>query len=166
MLDFAVGYVEVEFTVIIKIGKANPEARVRQAVRSRPLRLHQVDEIAVGVEPKAIPLGFKELETNPQNADAQDVIALSYAKIGKGKEAENFINRARAIDKKNVNYMYDQAKVFALGGRSKEALKSLKEALDNHYPCQTVSEDLDLESLHNTADFKALVSKCAVQPAK
>ncbi|HEY2120804.1 MAG TPA: tetratricopeptide repeat protein [Candidatus Acidoferrum sp.] len=110
---------------------------------------------------KAISLGFKELETNPQNADVMDVIALSYAKVGKSKEAENFISKARGIDKKNVGYIYDQAKIHTLGGKSADAIKSLREALDNHYPCETVGDDPDLEALRKLPEFQALISKCS-----
>jgi serine/threonine protein kinase/tetratricopeptide (TPR) repeat protein len=110
---------------------------------------------------KAISLGFKELETNPQNADVMDVIALSYAKVGKSKEAESFISKARGIDKKNVGYIYDQAKIHALGGKSADAIKSLREALDNHYPCETVGDDPDLEALRKLPEFQAMISKCS-----
>lgn len=118
-------------------------------------------EKAAATYQKAISLGFKELETNPQNADVLDMIALAYAKIGKAREADDFMARARAIDKKNVTYIYDQARLNALLGRNKEALKSLREAMENHYPCQYVAGDPDLSSLQNTDEFKALVAKCS-----
>ena len=117
-------------------------------------------EEAVASYQKAIALGFKELETNPQNADVMDVIALSYAKVGKSKEAETFISKARGIDKRNVGYIYDQAKIHAFGGKLAEAIKSLKEALDNHYPCETVGDDPELEILKKMPEFQVLLSKC------
>jgi eukaryotic-like serine/threonine-protein kinase len=112
---------------------------------------------------KAIAAGFKELETNPQSTDVMDQIALSYAKVGKSKEAEIFISKARAIDKKNVNFIYDQARINALLGRNKEALKSLHEAIDNHYPCKSISEDPDMGGLRGQEEFKAMMAKCSAQ---
>jgi eukaryotic-like serine/threonine-protein kinase len=110
---------------------------------------------------RAISAGFKELEINPQNTDVMDQLALSYAKIGKAKEAGTFITKIRAIDKKNVNFIYDQARVNALLGRTKEALKSLHEALDNHYPCQAAAVDPDLSSIQSTEEFKGMMAKCS-----
>ncbi len=113
---------------------------------------------------QAISVGFKELETNPQNADVLDAIALSYAKLGKAKEADSFMTRARGIDKKNVGFIYDQARMNAQLGRSKEALKSLREAIENNYSCQYVAGDPDLESIRSTDEFKALTAKCSSKP--
>ena len=110
---------------------------------------------------RAITAGFKELETNPQSTDVMDQMALSNAKIGKAKEADTFISKARAIDKKNVNFIYDQARINALLGRTKEALKSLHEAIDNHYPCQSAADDPDLASIRNSEEFKAMLAKCS-----
>jgi serine/threonine protein kinase/tetratricopeptide (TPR) repeat protein len=116
---------------------------------------------ALATYQKAISAGFKELETNPQNADVMDQIALSYAKTGKAKEADGFIVRARAIDKKNVNYMYDQARINALVGKTKEALKSLHEAIDSQFPCQYAAQDPDLENIRGTEEFKSMMAKCS-----
>lgn len=110
---------------------------------------------------QAIAAGFKELETNPQNTDVMDQMALSFAKTGKAKEAETFISKARAIDKKNVNFIFDQARINALLGRNKDAFKSLHDAIDNHYPCKSISEDPDLESLRGQDEFKAMMAKCS-----
>ncbi len=112
---------------------------------------------------RAITAGFKELETNPQNTDVLEQMALSYAKIGKAKEADTFINKARAIDKKNVNFIYDQARISALLGHTKEALKSLHEAIDAQFPCQSAADDADLASIRGTEEFKAMMAKCSTQ---
>lgn len=121
---------------------------------------------ALATYQKAISAGFKELETNPQNAEVMDQMALCNAKIGKGKEADNFILRARAIDKKNVNFIYDQARIYALLGRTKESLKSLREAIDAQLPCQYAAQDPDLENIRGTAEFKAMMAKCVTTTTK
>jgi tetratricopeptide (TPR) repeat protein len=107
----------------------------------------------------AITAGFKELTTNPQDSAITDGVALSYAKIGKAKEADSFIRRTRAIDKNNVSYIYDEAKINALLGRKGEALKSLQEALEKHYPSQFVETDPDLQSIQSSPEFTELLRK-------
>jgi tetratricopeptide (TPR) repeat protein len=108
---------------------------------------------------KAISLGFKELQTNPQNAEVIDEIALSYAKSGNAHEADNFIKRARSLDKNNVSYMYDQAKISAILGRKDEALKELQEALEKHFPAQFAAGDTELENIQSAPAFKALIGR-------
>ncbi|HVB86129.1 MAG TPA: tetratricopeptide repeat protein, partial [Candidatus Dormibacteraeota bacterium] len=85
---------------------------------------------------RTISTGFKELETNPQNADVMVDIALSYAKTGNATQALNFIRQARGIDKENVNYIYAEAEVDAMLGKTQAALSSLREALEKHYPAE------------------------------
>ncbi len=108
---------------------------------------------------QAIALGFRELQTNPQNADATAQIALCYAGMGNASDAEKFIRQARGIDKNNVNYIYYEAEISALVGRSSEALKSLQEALEKHYPAEYAAGDLDLASLSGDPKFTSLIKQ-------
>jgi eukaryotic-like serine/threonine-protein kinase len=108
---------------------------------------------------EAITLGFQELQTNPQNAEVIDEIALSYAKIGNAHDADTFIRRARSLDKNNVGYMYDQAKISAILGRTDEALKELQEALDKHFPAQFAAGDSELENIQSAPGFRALIGR-------
>ena len=88
-----------------------------------------------------------------------DQIAVSYAKTGNAQQADNFIRRARAIDKDNVNYIYDEAKIDAVLGRTNEALGLLHEALEKHYPAQFVAGDPDLLNIQGNAAFAAMIKK-------
>jgi eukaryotic-like serine/threonine-protein kinase len=108
---------------------------------------------------QAIAVGFKELQTNPQNAEALSEIALSYAKIGKAPEAQKFIRQARGIDKSNVSYIYVEAQIDALLGRSAESLKLLREALEKHYPADFAAGDEDLKNLNGNAEFTNLIKQ-------
>jgi eukaryotic-like serine/threonine-protein kinase len=108
---------------------------------------------------QAIAVGFKELQTNPENADVMAEIALSYAKIGNAAEAERLIRQARAIDKDNVNYIYMEALIDSLLGRSAEALKALREALERHYPAEFAAGDEDLKSLSENPEFTSLIKQ-------
>ncbi len=108
---------------------------------------------------RAISLGYKELQTNPQDATVMAEIALTYAKIGNPQEAETFIRRARAQDKKDVNIIYTEAQINALTGKSSQALALLEEALQNHYSAENAAVDPDLDSLRNNPQFDSLIKK-------
>jgi eukaryotic-like serine/threonine-protein kinase len=112
---------------------------------------------------KAIALGFKELGTNPKNAEVMGQIALSYAKIGDGPQANDYIKRARAIDPTNVNHIYNDAVIKALTGHNAEALKALQQALEAHYPAEFAAGDPELSSIQKDPQFAALIKKYAAK---
>ena len=108
---------------------------------------------------RAISLGYRELQTNPQDADAMSEIALSYANLGDSQQAESFISRARTIDKNNVQYIYNQAEIYALSGKTVEAFKALEDSLDKHYPAESAEQDVELDSIRASSQFAALIKK-------
>jgi serine/threonine protein kinase/tetratricopeptide (TPR) repeat protein/TolB-like protein len=108
---------------------------------------------------QAVSLGYKELQTNPQNSDVMAQIALCYANLGDAQQAETFIKKARAIDKSSLDYVYDQVEIYALLGNTKEALAALKEALEKHYPAEAVAADPNVDSLHSNPEFNDLIKK-------
>ena len=108
---------------------------------------------------QAISLGYKELQTNSSDAEVMAEMALAYAKIGKPQEASDFIRRARAQDKNDINIVYTEAQIGALLGKSNQALDSLREALEKHYPADFAAVDPDLESLHSNPQFQNLIKK-------
>ncbi|MGB6875547.1 MAG: tetratricopeptide repeat protein [Candidatus Acidiferrales bacterium] len=108
---------------------------------------------------RAISLGYKELQTNPQSALTMAQIALSYAKIGNAQQADSFIGRARSLAKNNVDYIYDQAEIDAILNRQDSALKALREAFEKHYPVDYASGDQELENLQNNPKFAALIKQ-------
>src|ERR1700722_12778780 len=108
---------------------------------------------------KAVALGYKELQTNPQNSDVMAQVALAYANLGDAQQAETYIKRARGIDKTSVEYMYDQAQIYALLGKTKEALDALREALEKHYSTDAVAADPNVNSLRSSPEFDELIKK-------
>ena len=108
---------------------------------------------------QAIAAGFKELQTNPQSADVMVEMALSYAKTGNASQAQNFIRQARGIDKDNVTYIYLEAQIDALSGRSADALKLLREAFEKHYPAESAVGDEDLRNLNDNPEFASLIKQ-------
>jgi len=108
---------------------------------------------------QAISLGFRELQTNPKDADVMALVAMSYAKLGNSQEAESFIQRARAQRTDDVDILYKEACINALMGKPTRALALLQDALEKHYPAEYASADPDLDSLHNNPEFDRLIKK-------
>jgi eukaryotic-like serine/threonine-protein kinase len=108
---------------------------------------------------QAISLGYKELQTNPQDADVMAQLALSYAKTGDAQQAESFLRRARAIDKGNVNYIYDEAEADAILGRNSQAVQVLREAFEKHYSAEYAAGDPELGKLQSDPEFVSLIKK-------
>ena len=108
---------------------------------------------------KAIALGYKLLQTNPQDSDTMSQLALSYAKIGDAQKATEFIRRARTIDKNNVMYIYYEAEVNAIVGRSNDAVKLLRTAFEKHYPVEYAQNDPELNGLQKLPEYTALVGQ-------
>ncbi|MFZ3216914.1 MAG: tetratricopeptide repeat protein [Candidatus Acidiferrales bacterium] len=122
-------------------------------------RWSQQQDKAHATYQQAISLGFKELQTNPQNAEVMAQIAISYAKTGNAQQADEFIRRARAIDKENIQYIYDQAEIDAVTNRAPDALKSLQEALEKHYPAEFAAGDPEFAVLQKDPRFNALIQR-------
>jgi eukaryotic-like serine/threonine-protein kinase len=116
-------------------------------------------EKAADTYDKAIALAFKELETNPQDAEVLGDLASYEAKRGDTQRAAGFIARARAIDNQDVELIHIQAIVENLANKPAEAVRSLHEALEKGYPVKEVSEDPELANLKGRPDFDALMSR-------
>ncbi len=113
---------------------------------------------------KAVALGYKELQTNPQNSDVMAQVALCYANLGDAQQAETYIKKARSIDKTNLDYIYDQVQIYALLGKTKEALDALREALEKHYSTDAVAADPNVNSLRSSPEFNDLMKKYSKKP--
>jgi len=118
----------------------------------------QVDK-ANGTYERAIALGFKQLQVNPRDANVLEQLGLYYAKKGDAIHALDFMRRARTLSPANVNMIYDQAEIFAITGRSSEALKALREALQKGYSLEQIKSDPELGALQSLPEFKKLVAE-------
>ena len=108
---------------------------------------------------RAIALGFKQLQVNPRDANVLDQLGLYYARKGDAIHAADFIRRARAISPGNVDMIYDEAVIFYLSGRTAEAQKTLREALQKGYSLEQVKSDPELGAVQSTPEFKKLVAE-------
>lgn len=111
----------------------------------------------------AIALAFKELEVNPQDTDDMGDLALYLVKKGDAARAMEFVQRARAIDKRDVELIFTQATVEALANKPADAMTTLREALSKGYPARDVASNPDFAALQNRPDYQALMKQYANQ---
>ena len=129
-------------------------------------RLAGQQEKSLATYDKAIALAYKELEVDPRNAAAMNSLALYYAKKGDAAPAARFIRRARAIDGNNVEYIYNEAVVYALAGKKDEALNALHAAFGRGYGMDDALVNPDLSMLQNLPAFRQLLAEFARSDAK
>jgi len=113
---------------------------------------------------KAIALAYHDLQVNPQDTDVMGDLANYLAVRGQSARAIEVIQRARAIDKMNVELIYTQATVEALSNKPADAIRTLREALSKGYPIQQVQGDPDLAELRKTPEFQALAKEYSRSP--
>jgi eukaryotic-like serine/threonine-protein kinase len=106
---------------------------------------------------RAIALGYKELQVNPHNAETMADIALYYAKKGDSTEALALVRRARTINSQNVDFIYSEGVIQAIGGHPEEALKTMREAFQKGYPPNDAENDPELKNLRALPEFESLL---------
>jgi serine/threonine-protein kinase len=104
----------------------------------------------------AIQLLQERLRINAQDALAVGDLAVCYAKLNDDGRALANIERAIALEPHNTTIMYLQAVVFALTGRSDEAIEQLKHALDHGYSQAEAARDPDLDTLRDRENYRSL----------
>jgi tetratricopeptide (TPR) repeat protein len=113
---------------------------------------------------KAIALAYQELRVDPQNTEVMGDVASYAAKRGDAARAAEFIKRARAIDKTDLELMHTQAVVENFANNPTEAVNTLREVLSKGYSMKAVQEDPDLANLQSRPDFQALVKEYGAPP--
>jgi tetratricopeptide (TPR) repeat protein len=111
---------------------------------------------------KAIALAYQALQVNPRNSEAMARMALYYAKQGATGRALEYINKARAIDAKNVEFIFGQAVVESLSGDQTAALRDLRTAVEKGYSLRQIESEPDLKRLRETPRYRELISTAGV----
>jgi eukaryotic-like serine/threonine-protein kinase len=114
---------------------------------------------------QAIALAFKDLTVNPESTDAMSSLALYYARKGQPDRGMEYIARARAVDRDNVELIYIQAVVENLSNRTADALRDLELALTKGYPAKEADADPEFANLKGHLEFDSMINKYSKSPA-
>jgi Flp pilus assembly protein TadD len=109
---------------------------------------------------RSVRLTEPRLELNPDDARALNFGAATLMKIGESARALDWARQSLAIDPEDATMLYNVACVYALGGRSDEAIACLERAVDNGFGHKDwLEHDSDLDSLRGQPRFEALVER-------
>jgi serine/threonine protein kinase/Flp pilus assembly protein TadD/TolB-like protein len=95
----------------------------------------------------AIEMANKRLEVNPRDATTLGNLAVYYAKTGKPSQAFDLMQKARHLNTKSPDIMYDDLVVKTLAGNFKEAHTALGDLLRKGYSVENVKNDPELSQL-------------------
>jgi serine/threonine protein kinase/tetratricopeptide (TPR) repeat protein len=110
---------------------------------------------------KVLELGERKIALNPDDAITLSRMAVVFAHRGEKEKAYAAIDKVLQIDPTDGLGRYNCACTYAVLGEREKALACLRKALESGYKNihEWVKSDLDLVSLHEDHDFKALLAE-------
>jgi adenylate cyclase len=119
------------------------------------------DAMAEQARSKLLELGERKLALNPGDAIALSRMAAAYAHRGEKEKAYAAMKKVLQVDPDDGLSQYNCACTYAVLGEREKALACLRKALEGGYKNirEWVKSDLDLASLHEDPDFKALLAE-------
>jgi adenylate cyclase len=101
----------------------------------------------------------RHLEIHPDDARALYLGATILVRIGDHRRGSEWARRALAIDPEETSILYNVACVYALLGRSEDALSCLGKVMEHGtFYKNWAAKDSDLDSLRSDPRFHALLS--------
>lgn len=107
---------------------------------------------------RAIELVQAELRVDPNDARNLASLAVYLEKSGNDAAARARIAQALMLSPVDVQVLYRAAIVHALGGRPRESLQALRQAIERGYARAVAQADEDLVSLQALPDYKTLMT--------
>jgi serine/threonine protein kinase/Flp pilus assembly protein TadD len=114
---------------------------------------------AAATEQRALQLTERHIEIHPDDPRALYFGAGILARIGDQGRSVDWARRALAIDPEETSILYNVACVYALLGRSEDALNCLGKVMEHGtFYKNWAAKDSDLDSLRSDSRFQALLS--------
>jgi serine/threonine protein kinase/tetratricopeptide (TPR) repeat protein len=114
---------------------------------------------AAATQQRALQLAERHTESHPDDARALYLGAGILARMGDREKSSDWARRALAIDPEETSIIYNVACVYALLGRTEEALDCLGRVMDQGtFYKNWAAKDSDLDSLRSDPRFHALLS--------
>jgi adenylate cyclase len=107
---------------------------------------------------QAVEVARQHLSANPGDVRALYLGAGALARLGKKKTALAWAARALNLDGKDSAVLYNVGCLYAILGRSAEALGCLKRVVRSGWRKEWIKHDPDLAALRGLREFTALIS--------
>jgi TolB-like protein/Flp pilus assembly protein TadD len=121
-------------------------------------------EDSIQMSRRAYDTARKHLELTPDDPRALYMGAMSLTALGETDKARDWNRRALDMDPDDPSVLYNIACAFALEGQKKEAVSTLKKAIDNGFGhWNWIEHDADLDILRHEPEFIELLSKKPVE---
>ena len=121
-------------------------------------RLGQEEHARASFE-RAKQMAEERLEVNPKDADAMGALAVYEAKLDQSGSAKAHADAAVSLAPTDSEVLFRRAVVHALTGEPSDALRYLKEALENGFSLSEAVQDDDLESLKKLEEYELLMQR-------
>ena len=109
---------------------------------------------------RGVQVAERHLELNPDDARALVLGAGAFMQLGEREKALDWARRGLAIDPEDSSVLYNVACVYALGGKTEDALDCLDLAVRNGFGHREwLENDSDLDSLRSDPRFEALLRR-------
>ena len=139
--------------------RESPEARFFAAQAYEANGLH--DEARAAYE-KALEVSERHMMLHPDDPRTATMRAVALCRVGRPAEGLDWARRALTIDPEDAGVRYNVACLYALEGRSDEALDCLEECVRLGFGnVEWIGRDPDMQSLHGHPRFAALVGATA-----
>lgn len=107
---------------------------------------------------RAIEVTKQQLSVNPGDVRALYLGAICLARLGRKQTALAWAARALGLDGKDSAVLYNVGCLYAILGRTADALKCLKKVVRSGWRKEWIKHDPDWTSLHGLKEFAALVA--------
>jgi len=107
---------------------------------------------------QSIEVAKQQLLLNPGDVRALYLGAVSWARIGRAREALAWAGRALSLDPEDSSVLYNVACLYAVLHRTGEALSCLRRVVRSGWRKEWIKNDPDLSSLRDNPEFHRLLS--------
>jgi thioredoxin-like negative regulator of GroEL len=102
----------------------------------------------------------RHLEWAPENVRARILLAGCLAEVGRPEEAIVELQNVLAHNPDDAHTLYNAACAYAILGRKKEAIETLKKAIEKGYwHPDMIARDADFKVLHDEPEFQAIIKR-------
>jgi len=116
-------------------------------------------EDSIQMSRRAYDTARKHLELTPDDPRALYMGAMSLSALGETEKARDWNTRALAMDPDDPSVLYNIACAFALEDQKREAIDTLRKAIDNGFGHWSwIEHDTDLDALRDEPGFLELLS--------